>query len=332
MNRVYLLIGVLLLAVAVIDLLWTTLWVDGGAGPLSARLTTLLWRGVRGAGSWHSRMLSLAGPLILIATLLMWVALIWAGWTFLFAGGESALIDTRDKDSVTWAERIYFVAYTMFTMGNGDFSPNGSVWQIATSLTTASGMLFVTMSVSYVLSVLGAVSQKRSFASGVTGLGERSEQFLQSGWDKKDFHALDLPLSTLSSQLSTLEAQHKAYPILHYYHSETPTNASAMAVAILDEALTILHFGVPGEHRPNAALIKNARSSIQAYLETLNSAFIKPAEHAPPPPDLGRLRSAGIPVFSKETFSAALSELGERRRKLLGMIEADAWHWPSAKS
>lgn len=143
-------------------------------------------------------------------TLDMWVGLLWAGWTFVFAGGgQSALIDTRDPP-VTWTGRIYFVAYRLFTMGNGDFSPADGIWQIVTGLTTASGMLFVTMSVLYILSVLSAVSRKRSFAMGVTGIGTRSEIFVENGWDDdaEDFHEFDLPLDTLSTQLDMLAEQH----------------------------------------------------------------------------------------------------------------------------
>jgi hypothetical protein len=263
MNVGYLGLGVLLLVATVVDQLWTALWVDGGAGPLSSRLTTVTWRTLRRIGSARSRLLSLSGPLVLVLTLGVWVGLLWAGWTFVFAGGgQQALIDTRDAQPVTWAGRIYFVAYTMFTMGNGDFTPADGVWQIATALTTASGMLFVTMSVSYVLSILGAVTQKRSFATGVTGIGTRSEVFVETGWDDaEDFHELDLPLDTLSTQLDTLMEQHQAYPILHYYHSEQAKQASAVDVAVLDEALTILECGVPDDHHPNEALLDTPRSS-----------------------------------------------------------------------
>src|SRR5690606_23492616 len=105
-----------------------------------------------------------AGPLILAATLFAWVALIWAGWAFLFAGDPGSLIDTQDGDPVTWTDRVSYVGFAMFTMGSGDFSPRDGGWQVATAFTTASGMLFVTMGVSYVLSILGAVATKRSFA------------------------------------------------------------------------------------------------------------------------------------------------------------------------
>ena len=328
MNPFYLLLGVALLVGAVVDLLWTTLWVDGGAGPLSSRLSTWMWRVLRRTGEGRSRALSLSGPLILVFTLGMWVGLIWIGWTFIFAGGENALIDTREGAPVRWTGRLWYVAYTMFTNGNGDFTPNGGVWQVASSFTTASGMLFVTLGVSYVLSILGAVSEKRAFAKGITGLGDRSEAFVVAGWSDEEFHDLDLLLSELASEMNRLAEQHKSYPILHYYHSEGEEDASSVAAVIFDEVLTILRFGVPVEEQPNPVLVESARSSTADYLETLDAAFIEPTDRAPPPPDLDRLREADIPTVSDEEFAEALADLDERRRKLLATVEADAWDWP----
>lgn len=332
MTVLYTILGMALLIAVGVDILWTTLWVDGGAGPLSSRLSKWVWSLLRTVSSRHSRGLSLAGPLVLVLSLGMWIGLLWAGWTFIFAGVENALIDTRDGGPVTWTGRLYYVAYTMFTNGNGDFTPNGSIWQIASSFTTASGMLFATLGVSYILSVLGAVADKRSFANSVTGLGMRSEEFIQAGWDGDNFNNFDLILDTLSSDLNQLAEQHKSYPILHYYHSEEKEEASSMAVAILSEALTLLHSGVPDEEGPNSTLVESAQSSTQDYLQTLDSAFIEPADQVPPVPDLDWLRETDIPTVSDEEFAEALDDIDESRRKLLGAVEADAWDWPSERS
>lgn len=331
MINAYLVLGLFLLLLAGVDIVWTTLWVDGSAGPLSSRLTTFLWQGLKTMGGRHSRTLSLAGPLTLLSTLVMWVVLLWAGWTFFLAGDASALVDTRDYGPITWPSKVWYVAYTMFTVGNGDFTPKDGFWQIASSLMAASGMTFITFGVTYVLSVLGSVAQKRSFASGVTGLGYGGEALVERGWDGSDFRSLELPLSGLASQLDRLADQHNTFPILHYYHSEREETASAVAVAVLDEALTVLLYGIPEDLRPNAAVLQSSRSSVESYLQTLNSAFIKPAEKAPPPPDLGLLRSRGIPTVSDEVFTVSLERVGERRRKLLGMLEADAWQWPQER-
>ena len=327
-NVVYLVLGVAILSLTIVDILWTTLWVDGGSGPLSARMTSQLWHGLRQLGGQRSRILSLAGPIILTVTLVVWVVGIWGGWTLVFASAENALVNARNDTPVGWADRIYFVAYTMFTMGNGDFYPADGAFQMAASLTTASGMLFVTMGVSYVLSVLGAVSQKRAFASSVTGLGERSETVVETGWDDDGFDGLHLPLNSLSSELDLLATQHKSYPILHYYHSEEAKHSSAMAVVLFDEALTLLQYGVPEDDQPNTALIENARAATENYLETLNEAFIEPADETPEPPDLDRLREARVPTVSDEEFGEAVADLDERRQQLLGVVRADAWLWP----
>lgn len=50
----------------------------------------------------------------------------------------------------------------------------------------------------------------------------------------------------------------------------------------LDEALAIIQFGVPEKNGPNRILVKRLRSDIQGYLQTLYSAFIRPADHPPP--------------------------------------------------
>lgn len=105
-----------------------------------------------------------------------------------------------------------------------------------------------------------------------------------------------------------------------------------MGVAIFDDALTLLRFGVPEEHRPNTALIQDARSNTQDYLRTLDEAFINPADQSPPLPDLDRLRAADIPTVSDEEFADAIEDQQKRRRRLLAMVEADAWYWPPLKN
>jgi hypothetical protein len=330
-SNLYLIAGLGLLMLVVVDLLWTTLWADGAAGPFAARFTSLLWRGMRRIGGPRTRSLSLAGPVILTATLLAWVALLWVGWTLVFAVDASTLIDTRNGGPVSWIDRQYFVAYSMFTMGNGDFSPRDGWPQVATSFTTASGMLFVTLGVSYVLNVLTAVNQKRAFASSVWGLGSSGEQVLVTGWNGRDLRDLDLPLNTLASQLSMLADQHKAYPILHYYHSERIENASVMAVAIINEALTLSTAVIADEYRPNAAVLRSLRSSVDSYLHTLASAFIQPADEPPPDPDVDRLCASGIPALPEGELRERLAEHRERRRMLLGVVHADAWWWPTGR-
>ncbi|MFC6838396.1 potassium channel family protein [Halomarina ordinaria] len=322
-------LGLLLLAIVVVDLLWTALWVEGGAGPLTSRLMAWMWRALRRVGRDDDRFLSLAGPLVLVTGLTVWLLLLWVGWTLVFATSDAVLVDTVDGGAISWTDRLYFTGYTMFTLGNGDLVPREGVWQLATVLVTASGMLLVTLSVTYVLSVLDAVTQKRAFAGGVSGLGQRGDELVVTAWDGQTFQGLDLQLSAYTTQLNTLTANHKAYPILHYFYSAQTEQAPVTSIAVLDDALTLLKYGVPEDDRPSDAIVENAWSSVEGYLETLHGAFIRPANRLPPDPDIASLRAAGVPTVPDREFEAALDELDDRRRTVLGLVESDARRWPT---
>lgn len=328
MGPQYVVLGAFLLVVVVADLLWTTLWVEGGAGPLTARLMAWEWTGIRTIADSHPTIRSLSGPVILVSSLFVWIVLLWAGWTLVFAGAPYPVIDTVAGGPVSWIDRLYFTGYTVFTLGNGDFAPRGGVWQLVTILTTASGMLFVTLIVTYILSVLDAVTQKRAFATGVSGLGRHSDEIVADSWTGDAFEGLELPLNTFTEQLNTLAANHKAYPLLHYFHSPEAAKAPTRSIAVLDETLLILRFAIPEQDRPSDVIVTTARASVDTYLEILSTAFIEPADRTPPPPDLSAIRNAGVPTLSADTFEASVAEMEPRRRALLGLVESDARQWP----
>ena len=328
MSLAFLLIGSALIILAMVDALWTTLWVDGSAGPVSSRATTWAWRTVLAiVGRRRHPTLSLFGPFALTLIVVLWVAMLWLGWTLVYAGDELSLIDTSEKSPADWSGRFYFVGYMMFTAGNGDYSPNGSAWQVAAALTNATGMLLATLAITYLLSIISAVVQKRAFASQVTSLGTSAAEIVQSGWNGQDLRGLDLPLSTLASELSQVSERYLAYPVLQYFHAARPGKSPVIAVALLDEALSMVRFGVQEEHRPGPAVLRSARSSVRSFLDTMPAAFIAPAPEAPPGPDLSVLKNSGIPTLPEDRFQASLQDLSDRRRLLLGLARNDGWDW-----
>ena len=304
------------------------MWIDGGAGPATDRLSSVIWKATKKIAGKHSKPLSLAGPLVLNATLAMWIGMLWFGWTLVFAGLDGSISPSHGNDPISWFDRIYYAGYLIFTLGNGDFSPNEGMWQIVSVLATGTGLLFITFGVTYLISILSAVTVKRSFAASIHGLGKTAEELAESAWNGNDFHDIDLLLDTYSEQLSSLTAQHIAYPVLHYYHAVSNESSMPTAVMVFDEALSIMKFAVPDEYHPNRLLLKEARSSVQHYLETLNQSFYKPSKNVPPLPDFQFLREAGIPLVPEKDYRKAYEKLQERRRKLLGIIEADARPWP----
>ncbi|MGK7389395.1 MAG: potassium channel family protein [Candidatus Cyclobacteriaceae bacterium M2_1C_046] len=328
MNFFYLLIGIVITIWAIIEGLWTTIWVDGNSAPLTSRLTTVIWKGFRLFVSKKShRILSLAGPVILFLTVVIWISLILFGWSFIFYSFEDSLTN-KDNTPVDFSDVFWYIGYCMFTVGNGDSSPNGSFWQIASTFVAMSGMLIVTLSVTYILQVISAVVNKRSFANQVISIGKTPEEFVCEQWNGDGFGAIELQMVSLTGKLSTLTEQHLAYPILNYYHAAQYENSVAVAVAIYDDALTIISKAVPEKHHPPTTILTSGRRTIDSFIKTLKAAFIEASEESPPQPNLDKIRKDNIPIESEEVFNKALKDLEQRRKLLYGAIKNDAWHWP----
>lgn len=328
MEIVFAVAGVALIVTALVDALWTTLWIDGAAGPVTRRTTTWGWRAVLAViGRTRHKALSLYGPMVLVATLAGWIVMLAAGWVLVYAADPGALYSTSDGAVTAWSARIWFVAYTMFTVGNGDFLPQPGFWQLASSLVAVTGMVLVTLAISYLLSVISAVVAKRAFASQVSALGGSPTELILTGWNGRDLRALDRQLSELSGQLGRLTQQYQSYPVLQYYHSARESQSPILAVATLDEALTVMRFGVAEAARPSAVELTSARASVKSFLGTLESALISPAPHPPGAPSLEPLRAHGLPTVDDEQFSRAADGLHDRRERLLGVVRGDGWKW-----
>ena len=333
MSFLLILIGAALVILSFVDALWTTLWVDGSAGPISSRITTWSWRSILSlAGRHRHRALSLFGPFVLMLVVVLWMAMLWLGWTLIYGGDVRSPLHANNQTPADWSVRFYFVGYMMFTAGNGDYSPNGDIWQVMAALTNMTGMLLATLAITYVLSVVSAVVGKRAFASQLTAFGGAAAEIVLRGRNGRDLRSFDLPLNGLSSQLSQMSEQYRAYSILQYYHAAQPEKSPIVAVALLDDALTLINFGVPPEHRPSPAVMHSARASVQSFLDTLPSAFIHPAPEAPPAPDLAALADAGLPTLTRDEFLAQVQGLFRRRRRILGLLRNDGWTWDGGRT
>lgn len=331
MNFLLLAAGIVIVVFTTIDVFWTTLWIRGHAGPLAGRVATFTNRALmRLLSPFGHDALSAKGPLVLVTDVFVWVTLLWLGWVLAFSSVDGAVVQSQTGAPADLPDRIYFVGYAMFTMGNGDFVPVGGGWQFATALTALSGLILLTLLLTYLVSVVSAVVALRSFATQVHGLGLSPEEFVCSMWDGEGFRGADLILVSLVEQLSMLTERHLAYPMLHYYHPAESRQAASHAAAVLNEAVALLAFGVVPARRPAPAVLRLAEAAIGGFLGTLKSAHVAPSSRVPPPPRLHPLREAGIPVVSDPELDAVLDGRSMRRRLLLGLIESECRRWPGS--
>lgn len=330
MNWFVFALGAAIVVVATIDPLWTTVWVDGHAGPLTRRYGRVIDGAfTRLVPHDDHRLLSVSGPLVLMGTVLLWALLVWLGWVVLFTADAGSLVDPHTHVRASVAGRVYFTGYTMFTLGNGDFAPQGGLWQIATSVMSLTGLFLLTLSVTYVLAVIEAVVTKRSFASQVWAFGHSPEALVATAWNGRGFPALELQIVSLTEQLNLITEQHHTYPMLHHYHEERIPQTVPVALAIFDDALTIFEFLVPDDVRPAPSVLVPARQSVREFLDGLRHAQIEPSANTPPWIDLDHLRASGVPALDHTALDRGGSELELRRRLVLSFLEGEHRDWPS---
>ncbi|MGB3694573.1 MAG: hypothetical protein WA865_19550 [Spirulinaceae cyanobacterium] len=321
--------GLLILTYITVDVLVTILTVGGG-GPLTSRLSSGVWHlalRFHGGNRSRHRLLALTGSLISVAIVMLWFVATWVGWSLIFCAVDKAVVNAATEIPANNQDRIYFVGYTLSTLGMGNFKPLGFTWQMAAAIASANGFFLVTLALAYVLSVVAAVAQKYSTAMYISSLGGSAEEIIARAWNGKDFGQFDQHLIALSSIITSLGVKYLTFPVLHYFHSVESSRSMALSLASLDEALTLLQYGVAKSSRPDPIALETARRANAAFLKVLDSAYIEPASELPEFPALEPLKSNGIPVVSEREFAVAMQQLIKRRRLLLAFVQNDGWTW-----
>jgi hypothetical protein len=320
------LVGLALVLLALVDVAWTTIAAGSGAGPLTKRLTDVIWRAALAVHRRRSshRLLSFAGVVIVFAVLAMWIALIVAGWSLVFGVAPGAVRDGMTGVPADLSDRLYFVGYTVFTLGIGDYVPGDGTWQLATILATGTGLVMVTLSITYLVPVASAVAGRRELAAYIASLGSSPMAIVRTGWDGTGFDGLSDHFVELTTRLTTSRQAHLNYPIVHFFHTGNPANSAAPNVANLAQALHVLSFGVDPSVRVRESVRCPLERALDAFLDTLGESRLPPADPLEPEP-LDTSRRLGVPTVDDAEYNAAVQATRRRRSLVAGMLVDDGW-------
>lgn len=316
LNALQMVLGTGVLLVTFVDALTTTLVVSAGAGPVSKRVLPLIWRLALRLHRTDTRstVLTATGPLLLVLTLLLWVAGLWVGWTLIFLSGQS-VVGQPGGVPASLGDVVYFTGMTIFTLGTGDLVAATSGWRIVMAAASFSGLFLVTLTITYLIQVVSAAVQRRTLAVHIHALGRTPDQMLRRAQDGDSFSgAFQQHLVDLTPQLLTSAEQHLAYPVLHYFHAREPQIAAPRAVALLDDSLLL--FRSAPRPSPDDSAVQALAYAVQRYVHTATGiAWVPKADTPPLPP--------GGPEPDE------LTEDDVQRRTLLHrLLRSDGWSWP----
>ncbi|WP_043530298.1 potassium channel family protein [Litchfieldella xinjiangensis] len=325
MHPILSLLGALLVMFTCYDAIQTTL-AASKSGPMTTRLVEGIWHILL---RLHRRnhlpgMLQASGPWVTMGLIISWVALIWLGWWLVFCGGTYAVVSSSTGDSASWVERAYFVGYTITTLGYGDQVPGEALWQLLSVMAAANGLLLFTLAVTYVLSIVSGVTQKRQLAVSIHTMGLSPQAMLERTRGDGDYAELAERADQLSGTIVNVGQQHLAFPIIHYYHDTVVDRSLPLALARLHQALSVTYLCCP--ELPGSVRLKLDMTlyAMESYINVL-SRFVSPSEERPEVPP-GAL--APMPECDRDEagLHACLNEL-DAQRYLKAYVEKDGWRW-----
>ena len=179
-------------------------------------------------------------------------------------------------------------------MGLGDIEPVGPFWDILTAILSFAGLILISIAITYLIPVVSGEIIKRRISVYITTLGCSVEDILRNYWNGKNFKELEQPFISLTGTIIVHAQNHKAYSVLHFFHSSDKKEAFALNFTNLDEVLTILLLCIPAAQQPSYNVLMGLRRAITSYLVTLPEAFITPGEETAPLPELSALEAKGI--------------------------------------
>lgn len=241
--------GIALIAFALRDI-FGTLFHPTGGGIVGNVVAHGIWTGAHRihGGSGAPRY---AGPLGYITVLGTWTAMLVFGWAliflphmpegFYFSGG----LIPSEHDSLI--DALYVSLVNITSLGYGDISPEAGWLRLLGPIETLFGLGLLTASISWLVSIYGALRRRESLAHEVQLLRE-AERRLGAPLAASEPDLLERMLASFSRQTVAVRRDLIHLPITHYFQSAEERDAREDLRGFLRELIAQAH----DESRPAA--------------------------------------------------------------------------------
>tara|TARA_R100000935_G_scaffold35121_1_gene55888 strand:+ start:4597 stop:5595 length:999 start_codon:yes stop_codon:yes gene_type:complete len=332
MAYLLIILGTVIYLGIVIDILKTTLSMQGG-GWITSSFSHLFWNlmlKISGKNG-NSKILSHAGFFLLILIILIWVGLLTFSMFLLLQSDIDSIISTS-KIPASALEKLYYAGFVISTLGIGDFLASNNLWRIVTDIYGFTGLILITMSVTYFIPVLSAIIKQRKLGINLSSLGSSPQEIVLNACNGKNYEFFKLQVLNFSDALLEHNQNHRAYPVIHYFHNINKEHAVILQIARLNEALYILEKSLKPEYMPPKLLLTSLRSSLDNYIKVIKDvSHLKVKNEIPKSSLKNRLKEKNMlePTIEEIEFS---KEIQDNRRVFLSLVEMDGWKWDDVSS
>jgi hypothetical protein len=320
--------GIFLLIFITTDFL-ATVFLQKGAGYLTRTITSFV-AGIfklLSRNNGENKILEYKVLVIIVMMILSWLFFTWLGVTMIFSSDPSSIVKSPSGDPTTFFEKMYFAGYTLSTMGLGDYMPNGTRWQLFTTMASASGFVILTISITYIVPVINNITEKKILSLRITSLGKSVYEILKIGYDGESFKPLDNPFFSLAEMILRFTKNHAAYPILHHLHTVNKDENAVIKLALLNEVCFVLLHHIPVQKQVSQLALAQVNNALEVFTASVRNKNL--SEEPPPQPDIDRLeKQLGFEFIRAHADDPVEnSQAAKRRIFFKGLLEDDGFTW-----
>lgn len=244
------LLGGALVLLALADVFLTVLHARADAGIFSPRFNQLVWLAFRGVatrlGRRRDAVLSYAGPLLLAATMALWVVLLTIGFALIYwpamGRGIVEVADIGDTPQGFLAA-LYFSGACLTTLGFGDLVPATTGFRLLAVAQSVLGFSVVTLGLTYLLSIYSALIRRNAFAIELDyasgGRGDAAEMIVRLSAGP-EIRTVKEQFAMMGRELLHLLQAHHSFPAVHYFRRPEPGYATARSALLTLDAASLV--------------------------------------------------------------------------------------------
>ncbi|HYO90521.1 MAG TPA: ion channel [Pyrinomonadaceae bacterium] len=221
-------LGVSLLMLVAYDVYATILHARARSGPIGETLNRTLWRATRFFAFRLSRLrrhklLNAVGPLLLPALIVVYIMMLLVGFALIYYPRMPAQFTVQTTVATTpgWTESLYFSGITLTTVGYGDIAPHSAMMRTAALVEAACGLALISLAITYLITVYGALEHKRAVALSFYHQAEEGANvagFIAHHFVGGKFYGLEAVLRQAARDIQALLESHVEHPVIHYFH------------------------------------------------------------------------------------------------------------------
>jgi hypothetical protein len=305
-DAVLVVVGVILILAGVFDLFMTVLYYDA-AGPLSLRMYRIVWAVCRRAASRvparHTAFtLSLGVPLMVLASLVIWIALQVFGFALLYyvglQHGSFRLSEGLEPNAI---EALYLSGISLSGLGYGDLAPITAPFQVVAGIQALVGYGFLTIAIAYVVNVYKVIEDMGVLSSDIYHESERTydaRHILEIHFHMGEPRDLRGRLNNFYSSMISHHEGMRHYPVVYYFYSRRGYAALPYRFGLIGRVIAALRWGLPTDHPvTEEPWLRALKSAFESITDEMVERFM----------DVESLEPSDKPV-DRETFEIALSK------------------------